>query len=122
MEELRAYLKEVGAEISTERSPKGLEDDLHKIIGVSDTAFASQSTEAEVEALLNSIVSVLIVVSGTIIIECSCDMKLCNISLKALAKGSRLLAMFLSRCLQLVNMIFIHYNSLFVYLMKRIGK
>lgn len=70
MEELRAYLKEVGAEISTERSPKGLEDDLHKIIGVSDTAFASQSTEAEVEALLNSIVSVLIVVSGTTIIEC----------------------------------------------------
>lgn len=63
MEELRAYLKEVGAEISMERSPKGLEDDLHKIIGVCDTAFSSEATEAEVEALLNSIVSVLIVVS-----------------------------------------------------------
>lgn len=64
MEELRAYLKEVGAEISVERSPKGLEDDLHKIIGVCDTCFSSEATEVEVEALLNSIVSVLIVVSG----------------------------------------------------------
>ena len=63
MEELRAYLKEVGAEISMERSPKGLEDDLHKIIGVCDTCFSSEATEPEVEALLNSIVSVLIVVS-----------------------------------------------------------
>ena len=57
VEELRAYLKEVGAEISMERSPKGLEDDLHKIIGVCDTTFSSEATEAEVEALLNSIVS-----------------------------------------------------------------
>lgn len=65
VEELRAYLKEVGAEISMERSPKGLEDDLHKIIGVCDTAFSSEATEAEVEALLNSIVSVLIVVRDT---------------------------------------------------------
>jgi len=62
VEELRTYLKEVGAEISLERSPKGLEDDLHKIIGVCDTCFSSEATEAEVEALLNSIVSVLIVV------------------------------------------------------------
>ncbi|KAK8725783.1 hypothetical protein OTU49_010479, partial [Cherax quadricarinatus] len=62
VEELRAYLNEVGAEISKERSSKGLEDDLHKIIGVCDTAFSSEATEAEVEALLNSIVSVLIVV------------------------------------------------------------
>merc|ERR1712179_487816 len=61
-EELRAYLKDVGAEISLERSPKGLEDDLHKIIGVCDACFTSEAAEAEIEALLNSIVSVLIVV------------------------------------------------------------
>ncbi|KAG7169404.1 Eukaryotic translation initiation factor 3 subunit M-like [Homarus americanus] len=48
VEELRAYLKEVGAEIAVERSPKGLEDDLHKIIGVCDTAFSSEATEPEV--------------------------------------------------------------------------
>lgn len=69
MEELRAYLKEVGAEISVERSPKGLEDDLHKIIGVCDTCFSSEATEVEVEALLNSIVSVLIVVSGSSLVQ-----------------------------------------------------
>ncbi|XP_076036467.1 eukaryotic translation initiation factor 3 subunit m [Oratosquilla oratoria] len=62
VEELRGYLKEVGAEISLERSPKGLEDDLHKIIGVCDSCFSTEATEQEIEALLNSIVSVLIVV------------------------------------------------------------
>merc|ERR1719430_1204149 len=61
-EELRAYFKSLGAEISLERSPKGLEDDLHKIIGVCDACFASDAAETEIEALLNSIVSVLIVV------------------------------------------------------------
>ena len=38
-EELRAYFKSLGAEIATERSDKGFEDDLHKIIGVSDACF-----------------------------------------------------------------------------------
>lgn len=61
MEELRAYLKEIGAEISMERSPKGLEDDLHKIIGVCDTCFSIEETEHDIEVLLNSIVSLLVV-------------------------------------------------------------
>ena len=38
-EELRAYFKGLGAEISLERSDKGFEDDLHKIIGVCDACF-----------------------------------------------------------------------------------
>ena len=38
-EELRAYFRGLGAEISLERSDKGFEDDLHKIIGVCDACF-----------------------------------------------------------------------------------
>ena len=38
-EELRAYFKSLGAEITSERSDKGFEDDLHKIIGVCDACF-----------------------------------------------------------------------------------
>ena len=38
-EELRSYFKNLGAEISAERSEKGIEDDLHKIIGVCDACF-----------------------------------------------------------------------------------
>ena len=38
-EELRAYFKGLGAEISEVRSDKGFEDDLHKIIGVCDACF-----------------------------------------------------------------------------------
>ena len=38
-EELRAYFKGLGAEISETRSDKGFEDDLHKIIGVCDACF-----------------------------------------------------------------------------------
>ena len=38
-EELRAYFKGLGAEIAPERSDKGFEDDLHKIIGVCDACF-----------------------------------------------------------------------------------
>ena len=51
-EELRSYFKRLGAEISEERSPKGLEDDLHKIIGVCDSCFKDAS-EAEVEGVMN---------------------------------------------------------------------
>ncbi|KAA0199039.1 hypothetical protein HAZT_HAZT003933 [Hyalella azteca] len=62
VEELRLYFNEKGAEISVERSSKGLEDDLHKIIGVCDATFNSADVqEHEVESSLNSIVSVLMV-------------------------------------------------------------
>ncbi|CAB3363175.1 Hypothetical predicted protein [Cloeon dipterum] len=58
-QELRSYLNHVGAEISEEMSPKGIEDDLHKIIGVCDACF-KDSPDADVEKTLNSIVSILI--------------------------------------------------------------
>ena len=62
-EELRAYFKSLGAEISEERSEKGLEDDLHKIIGVCDASF-KEATESEVEGIMNGIVSMLALCSG----------------------------------------------------------
>ncbi len=63
-EELRAYFKSLGDEISAERSPKGIEDDLHKIIGVCDAALqvrtdGQQQSAANVEEVLNGIVSML---------------------------------------------------------------
>jgi len=62
-EELRSYFKSLGSEISEERSEKGLEDDLHKIIGVCDASFAAAS-ETEVEGIMNGIVSMLALCSG----------------------------------------------------------
>lgn len=62
-EELRSYFKRLGAEISEERSERGLEDDLHKIIGVCDSCFKDAS-EAEVEGVMNGIVSMLALVTG----------------------------------------------------------
>lgn len=61
-QELRAYFKGLGAEISEEKSPKGIEDDLHKIIGVCDACF-KEVPEAEIESILNGIVSMLVLVS-----------------------------------------------------------
>ncbi len=43
----------LGAEISEEKSSKGLEDDLHKIIGVCDACF-KDGTDAEVPVTLFS--------------------------------------------------------------------
>ncbi|KAI5641965.1 PCI domain-containing protein [Phthorimaea operculella] len=57
--ELRKYFKGLGAEIAEEKSSKGIEDDLHKIVGVCDVCFKEQN-EADVEAILNSIVSIMI--------------------------------------------------------------
>ena len=59
-QELRDYMKGLGAEISTQPSPKGMEDDLHKIIGVCDICF-QKGNEAEIESVLNGIVSVVII-------------------------------------------------------------
>jgi len=59
-----AYFKSLGAEISEERSEKGLEDDLHKIIGVCDASF-KDATENEVEGIMNGIVSMLACALGT---------------------------------------------------------
>jgi len=59
-QELREYMKGLGAEISTQPSPKGMEDDLHKIIGVCDICF-QKGNEADIESVLNGIVSVVII-------------------------------------------------------------
>ncbi|CAK1578249.1 unnamed protein product [Parnassius mnemosyne] len=58
-QELRKYFKSLGAEISEEKSPKGVEDDLHKIVGVCDVCF-KETNEADIEAILNSIVSIMV--------------------------------------------------------------
>jgi len=63
VEELRAWMKSQGAEISEERSELGLEDDLQKIISVCDVSFKDAS-EADVEGILNGIVSMLALFSG----------------------------------------------------------
>ncbi|XP_049865338.1 eukaryotic translation initiation factor 3 subunit M [Pectinophora gossypiella] len=57
--ELRKYFKSMGAEISEEKSPKGIEDDLHKIVGVCDACF-KEPNEADIEAIFNSIVSIMV--------------------------------------------------------------
>jgi len=61
-QELRKYFKSLGAEISEEKSAKGIEDDLHKIVGVCDTCFKS-GNEDEIDAILNSIVSIMVSIS-----------------------------------------------------------
>lgn len=60
-QELRVYLKTLGAEISEEKSPKGIEDDLHKIIGVCDSCF-KEGQESDVEMVLNDIVSIMVLI------------------------------------------------------------
>jgi translation initiation factor 3 subunit M len=62
-QELREYMKGLGAEISDKPSPKGMEDDLHKIIQVSDIVFQKGSAE-DIESVLNGIVSVVIIVES----------------------------------------------------------
>lgn len=59
---MRRYFKGLGAEISEEKSTKGIEDDLHKIIGVCDVCF-KDGDPVEIDAILNSIVSIMVTVS-----------------------------------------------------------
>jgi len=59
-QELRDYMKGLGAEISSQPSPKGMEDDLHKIIGVCDICF-QKGDEPDIESVLNGIVSLVII-------------------------------------------------------------
>jgi len=64
VQELRKYFKKLGAEISSEKSNKGVEDDLHKIIGVCDVCF-KDGEPSQIDGILNSIVSIMITVSNT---------------------------------------------------------
>lgn len=61
-QELRRYFKGLGAEISEDKSSKGIEDDLHKIIGVCDVSFKDGDPN-DIDAILNSIVSIMVSVS-----------------------------------------------------------
>lgn len=61
-QELRRYFKGLGAEISEEKSNKGIEDDLHKIIGVCDVCFKDGDPN-DIDGILNSIVSIMVSVS-----------------------------------------------------------
>ena len=63
-EEKRAYFKNLGAEISAERSEKGIEEDLQKIIGVCDKCFTDTENAGKIEEVLNGIVSMLATVTG----------------------------------------------------------
>jgi len=62
-QELREYMRSLGAEIAETPSPKGMEDDLHKIIQVSDVVFAKGAPH-DIESVLNGIVSVVIIVES----------------------------------------------------------
>lgn len=62
-QEIRKYLKNLGAEISEEKSPKGIEDDLHKICGVCDVCLKKDGNEAEIDGVLTSIVSIMVSIS-----------------------------------------------------------
>lgn len=59
--EIRGYLKSLGAEISEENAPSGLEKDLQHIIEACDVCFA-EASEVDTESMLNSIVSLLVTV------------------------------------------------------------
>lgn len=56
---MRRFLKGKGAEISEEKSNKGIEDDLHKIIGVCDVTFKDVDP-SDIDTILNSIVSIMV--------------------------------------------------------------
>lgn len=56
---MRRYFKSLGAEISEEKSNKGIEDDLHKIIGVCDVCF-KDGDPVDIDGILNSIVSIMV--------------------------------------------------------------
>jgi len=58
--ELRKHLKGLGAEISEEKSTKGIDDDLIKIISSCDACFKEGSELSDIESALNSIVSMLV--------------------------------------------------------------
>ncbi|KAM7341836.1 eukaryotic translation initiation factor 3 subunit m [Cochliomyia hominivorax] len=61
VQELRIYFKNLGAEISPEKSTKGVEDDLHKIIAVCDVCFKDGEPQ-QIDCILNSIVSIMITI------------------------------------------------------------
>lgn len=73
--ELRAYFKGFGADISDEQCPDSLALNLQEIIAVCDVCF-KEASDADIEAVLNSIVSVIAVVDaaeGEALVNAFCD-------------------------------------------------
>uniref|UniRef100_A0A2R5LFH7 Eukaryotic translation initiation factor 3 subunit M n=1 Tax=Ornithodoros turicata TaxID=34597 RepID=A0A2R5LFH7_9ACAR len=62
--DLRSYFKDCGADISDEDCPDSLCLSLQQIISVCDSCFR-EATDAEIEAVLNSIVSIIAVINPT---------------------------------------------------------
>ena len=56
-------MKEKGADISEELSNKGVEEDLVEIINACDVVYQEETSEQDVEAVFNSIVSMLVMVN-----------------------------------------------------------
>lgn len=73
--ELRSYLKGFGADISDEHVPESLALNVQQIIGVCDVCF-KEASDADIEAVLNSIVSLLAVINpteGEALVNAFCD-------------------------------------------------
>ncbi|XP_013397066.1 eukaryotic translation initiation factor 3 subunit M [Lingula anatina] len=60
--ELRQYLKSFGAEISEENSDGGLLNDLRQIIEACEVCLKEANNEAELESVLNSIMSLILLI------------------------------------------------------------
>lgn len=91
--ELRSYFKSLGADISEDVSEDGLHKDLKDIIEVCDLCF-KENSESDVESVLNSIVSLLVVVpaeKGENLILAFCE--------KLLKASSPRIAVVCLRCL-----------------------
>ncbi|XKL66820.1 hypothetical protein PGB90_010240 [Kerria lacca] len=63
-DELKSYFKKLGADIAEDKTPKTLEKEVQQIIDVCDLCFKEQN-EAEIELVLNNIVSILVVMPSS---------------------------------------------------------
>lgn len=73
--DLRTYLKGLGADISDEQCPESLALNLAQIIGVCDACFR-EASDTDIEAVLNSVVSLLVDVGpseGEALVGAFCD-------------------------------------------------
>lgn len=60
--ELRSYLKSKGAEISEENSEAGFVADVQDIIRATDVLWREQGNEAEVESVINSLITLILLI------------------------------------------------------------
>jgi len=101
--EIRSYFKSLGAEISEESSNEGFEKDLRQIIEVCDLCF-KENSESDVEAVLNSIVSLLIMMPSD---DCSENLVLSFCEKLTKSPNNRIAAI----CLRCLNNLFYGLND-----------